>query len=74
MTNNKTFRISKLNTQHTNSLNQLSSTPQTLTSHASSLGISQTEASHRLSLLIDESLAIPEKDVHGAPTGRYTAA
>lgn len=74
MTNNKTFRIAKLDTHHTSSLNQLSSTPQSLASHASALGISTTEAQHRLSLLVDEGLAIANKTAKGAPDGTYTTA
>jgi hypothetical protein len=71
---NKAFRVSKLNTQHTNSLNQLSSTPQSLAAHAASLGITTLEASHRLQLLVDEGLAIAGKTAKGAPDGTFTLA
>lgn len=74
MTNNKTFRIAKLNTQHANSLNQLSSTPQSTAQQATSLGITTIEASHRLSLLVDEGLAIANKTAKGAPDGTFTLA
>ncbi len=73
MTNNKTFRVSKLEPKHTASLNVLSSTPQTQAQHASTLGISAIEASHRLQLLIDEGLVIQAKDSHGKPLDSFTA-
>jgi biotin operon repressor len=69
----KAFRISKLEQHHVSSLNQLSSTPQSLASHASALGISAVEASHRLQLLVDEGLAVQALDGHGKPLGTYTA-
>jgi hypothetical protein len=71
---NKSMRIAKLDTHHTASLNTLSSTPQSLASHASALGLTTIEASHRLQLLVDEGLAVALKDSKGAPTGQYQLA
>ena len=57
MANNKTFRISKLETHHTTALNNLSSTPQTLAQIAPAYGVTQDAAEKHLSLLVDEGLA-----------------
>jgi hypothetical protein len=74
MVANKNMRIAKLDTHHTASLNVLSSTPQTLAAHAAAVGIDPIEASHRLSLLVDEGLAVALKDSNGKPTGSYQLA
>jgi predicted ArsR family transcriptional regulator len=71
MVANKTFRLSKLNTQHTNSYNQLTSSPKTLAQIAASLGVSTIEAAHRLSVLIDEGLCTRNKSAQGAPLDSY---
>lgn len=71
---NRAFRISKLNTQHTASLNTLSSTPQSSTAHAATLGISAGEAQRRLSLLVDEGLVIQAKSAKGATLDSYIAS
>ena len=55
----KQTRINQLEVHHLASYNTLSpSVPQSSTAHAASLGISATEAAHRLSLLVDQGLAI----------------
>lgn len=69
----KAVRISHLNTVHTASYNSLSpSAPTTLAAHASAQGITQTEASHRLQLLVDEGLVAQARDSKGKPLGTYT--
>lgn len=65
---------SLLESHHLQSFQQLSSTPQSLAQHAAALGITTTEAQHRLSLLVDESLAVQNKDAHGRPLGTYQLA
>jgi hypothetical protein len=74
MVANKNFRVSKLEPKHATSLNQLSSTPQTLAAHAAAVGIDPIEASHRLSLLVDEGLVVQLKDAKGAPLSLYQLA
>lgn len=71
---NKTFRVSKLDTKHISSYNTLSSTPQSSAAHAASLGITVTEASHRLSLLVDEGLAVRARGWKGQTLDSFTAA
>ena len=63
-----------LETHHLASLNQLSSTPQTQAAHAAALGITSLEASHRLSILVDEGLCARAKDARGAPLDSYKLA
>lgn len=74
MTTAKQARINNLDAHHTASLNKLSPTvPQSVAAHAASLGITQTEAQRRLSLLVDEGLAVALKNSKGAPLGTYQA-
>ena len=72
---NKSFRVSKLTTSHVTSLNVLSPTaPQSVAAHAASLGITTQEATKRLSLLVDEGLAVTVKNSKGTPVGSYVQA
>jgi hypothetical protein len=73
---NKAFRVAHLGVPHITMLNLLSSTPQTLHTLASPLGISDDLAERQLSLLIDEGLALrlPGAGGHSRTTSTYVAA
>jgi len=70
----KAFRTAQLDTHHSVSLSQLSSTPQSSIAHAASLGLTQTEAQHRLSILVDQQLASQAKGSKGQTLDSYVLA
>jgi hypothetical protein len=71
----KQTRINQLEAHHLASYNALSpSLPQSSTAHASSLSLTATEAQHRLSILVDEGLAVQAKGPKGQTLDSYTQA
>jgi hypothetical protein len=70
----KAFRTSKLETKHASVLSALTSTPQTSAAIAAAIGMAAADTIKKLSVLIDESLAVQAKDAHGKPLDSYTAA
>lgn len=72
-TQQRNFRVSKLETSHATALNAVSGT-KTLAQVATSLGIPQNMTQQKLSLLVDEGFIVALKNSKGTPTGAYTAA
>lgn len=69
----KQTRINQLEVHHLASYSTLSpSAPQSSASHAATLGITATEAQHRLSILVDQGLAVQAKSAKGATLDSYT--
>jgi DNA-binding MarR family transcriptional regulator len=70
----KAFRTSKLETKHATVLSALSSAPQTSAQIAAAIGTTAADAVKKLSILIDEGLAIQNKSAKGASLDSYQLA
>jgi hypothetical protein len=66
------FRLAKMTSVHQTAQSALSSTPQSIATIATALGLSQDETERRLSALVDEGLAV--RTVGDRTTARYVAA
>jgi len=72
MAANKSFRISKLEAHHVATYTKVTASAQTIAAIAAQLGISFDDAEKRLSLLVDEGLAV--RTSGGRTTATYVLA